>query len=230
MAKDYKDRVPGTLRRSRRRRPNRWLWALPAVLVGVAAIAVFSFTGGEDTAAESAESVTETEVAAQTETTEAEKKQGASAESATATATVAKDSKPSSGKKPKKKAASAEKVPEVNLPEPRFTFYKILPEKEVLVSESEIRDLARNEKAGKTEASGSYLIQAGSFAKQEEAEKMKALLAEAKVKAKMEKVLIENTAWYRVKVGPYKSLTEAEQMRAYLRKNKIDSVLQQTKP
>lgn len=228
MRKDYKDRVPGTLSRSRRRGRSAWLWAIPAILVGVAAIAVLSFTGREETAADSTTSVSASEVAAQAEKTVAEKKADAPAE--VATKPSANDKKPAAGKPGKKKTAPAEKVPEVNLPEPRFTFYKILPEKEVIVSESEIRNLARSEKAGKAEASGSYLIQAGSFAKQQDAEKMKALLAEAKVKAKMEKVLIENATWYRVKVGPYKSLTEAERMRAYLRKQKIDSVLQQTRP
>lgn len=221
MPKDYKHRVPGTLKRSRRRR-HQWLWALPAILVGVAAIAVFKFTGSKDPAPDPT-SVTEGGDSSR-------KSREPTAPTDSKTGAAGKDRKQTRGSTQKNKSGPAETVPEVNLPEPRFTFYKILPEKEVIVSESEIRNLARDEKAGKGEPSASYLIQAGSFAKKEEAEKMKAHLAEAKVKARMEAVIIENTTWYRVKIGPYKSLTEAEQMRAYLRKNKIDSVLQQTKP
>lgn len=228
MPKDYKDRVPGTLRRLPRRRKSRWLWVLPAVLAGVVAIALFSFAGRDEPAAESVPGPAGGGAA-----DENAKKTGSADAGAAAAAPPEKKPPPRGTQKEtqkKKKSGPAEKVPEVDLPEPRFTFYKILPEKEVIVSESEIRNIARDEKAGKTGSSSGYLIQAGSFATQEEAEKMKTHLAAAKVRAKMEKVIIDNATWYRVKIGPYKSLIEAEQMRAYLRRNQVDSVLQQAKP
>lgn len=232
MPRDYKHRVPGTLRRSGRRRRNAWYWALPAVLAGAAAIAVFKFSADEEPAAEptpSASTETPANVAGPGSSQDA-KEPNVSADSKKEMAAIAvKDKKARDAKQ--KKPASTEKVPVVEMPEPRFTFYKILPEKEVIVSESEIRHLAREEKSGKGEGgAGGYLIQAGSFRTQEEAEKMKAQLAAAKVKARMEKVIIDNATWYRVKIGPYKSLMDAEKTRAYLRKNKVDSVLQQTKP
>ena len=223
MPRDYKHRVKGTLRSPRRRR-NQWLLLLPALLIGVAAIAVLKFSGTEDPSSEPGPAI---ETAGPE--TAAESKEPALASADAKAKSPAKEQAPSRDGK-KKKPASTEKVPVVDLPEPRFTFYKILPEKEVFVSESEIRSLARDEQAGKREPSASYLIQTGSFKTLEEAEKMKARLSAAKVKAKMEKVMIENATWYRVKVGPYTSLTDAEKMRAYLRKNKVDSVLQQTKP
>lgn len=59
---------------------------------------------------------------------------------------------------------------------------------------------------------------------------MKAQLARLKVKAKLEMIKLENTAWYRVKIGPYASLADADKVRQYLRSHQIDSVVQRTKP
>jgi len=227
MPRDYKDRVPGAWRRPARRRRNDWLWVVPVVLVGAAAIAVFRFGSADKKPAEANSRSTRAE---STTSTPGDRHSAAPADPAEGKKGKAAGKEKDATKTTKeKKADKSEKIPEIQLPEPRFTFYKILPEKEVIVSDSEIRNLARDEKAGKTGASGSYVIQAGSFGKLEDAEKLKARLAEVKVKAKLEKVLIENATWYRVKIGPYNSLMEAEQMRAHLRMNKVDSVLQQTK-
>lgn len=225
MRKDYKDRVPGTLGRPRRHQPGPWIWVIPLVVIGIAATAAFQFLGnGDDVVIESgpAENTLPPAPAAGAKTT------GDPVEAKPAPP-AAKDKKATLDPK-KKKTGPAEKVPEVDLPEPRFTFYKILPEKEVIVPETEIQSRKRDEKAGKGEAAASYLIQAGSFQTRDQAEKLKARLAAAKVTAKMEQVMIENASWYRVKVGPYRSLVDAERMRAYLRKHDIDSVLQQSKP
>ena len=222
MRKDYKDRVPGTIRSPRRRPSSPWIWAIPLVLVGIAAIVAFTFLGHDDAAV--AESGTAENAQPPAPTAGAK-----GAGNPVAATPAAKDKKPAQDPK-KKKSGPVEKVPYVDLPEPRFTFYKILPEKEVIVSETEIQSRKRDEKAGKGEAAASYVIQAGSFQTRDQAEKLKTRLAEAKVTAKMEQVMIENASWYRVKVGPYRSLVDAERMRAYLRKHDIDSVLQQAKP
>jgi cell division protein FtsN len=145
----------------------------------------------------------------------------------------AKVATPDSVKKPErakgKKAGKPEAPPDIELPEPRFTFYKILPEKEVIVSERDIASLKRDEKAGKATIPGGFVIQVGAYSKLEDAEKTRARLGEAKVKGKMEKVLIDKATWYRVKLGPFSTLAEAEKVRAQLRKHRIDSVLQQSK-
>ena len=225
MRRDYKDRVPGTLRKPRRRQRNPWIWVIPLLVVGVAAIAAFKFVGRNDDAVADngpVESAPASTLAGDART--------AGEPAATKPAAPSPKDKRASVESKKKRTGPAEKVPEVDLPEPRFTFYKILPEKEVLVSETEIQSRKRDEKAGKGEAAASYVIQAGSFQTRDQAEKLKARLADAKVNAKMEQVMIENASWYRVKVGPYRSLVDAERMRAYLRKHDIDSVLQQAKP
>lgn len=116
-------------------------------------------------------------------------------------------------------------------PEPRFSFYELLPEKEILIQENEIRALKREEVQGKSAGvSGSYILQAGSFAVEQEATQLKERLQQLKVKARMEVVLIEGSRWYRVKIGPYSSLLDADKMRLYLRRNEIDTVVQKDIP
>lgn len=216
MSRDYKHRVPGSWRKPpKRRRRSDWVWIVPVALAIVAVVAVIRF-------APYGKSSTEDETAsAGSGTTEAATPPAADAKD---DKVAAKDAK--AKRKPQRN--KGDKVPEIQIPEPRFSFYKILPEKEVIVSESEIRELAREENLGRGTAA-SYMVQAGSFSRLDDAEKLRARLAEVQVKAKTEKVIIENATWYRVKIGPYKSLADAERVRSHLRKNSVDSVLQQAK-
>jgi cell division protein FtsN len=110
--------------------------------------------------------------------------------------------------------------------EPRFSFYKILPEKEVIIPESEIKAIKREEGLARVPPGQSYLLQAGSFSSLQDAERLKAQLSQLKVKSKIESVKIENAVWHRVKIGPFSSLVDADKVRAYLRNNQIDSVVQ----
>ncbi|MFO1417799.1 MAG: SPOR domain-containing protein [Methylotetracoccus sp.] len=215
MSRDYKHRVPGSWRKPpKRRRRSDWVWIIPVALAIVAVVAVIRFAPY-----------------GKSSTTEGASAGSGTTETATAPPTDAKD-EPSGAKdvkgKRKPQRNKGDKVPEIQIPEPRFSFYKILPEKEVIVSESEIRELAREENLGRGTAA-SYMVQAGSFSRLDDAEKLRARLAEVQVKAKTEKVIIESATWYRVKIGPYKSLADAERVRSHLRKNSVDSVLQQAK-
>ncbi len=131
-----------------------------------------------------------------------------------------RDVKPASDNKQDKPAE-----PPPSKPEPRFTFYKILPEKEAIIPESEIKNLKHEESLGKKPAV-QYLLQAGSFPNGQDAEKLKARLSALKIKSHVENVKIENVAWSRVKIGPFSSLADADRVRLYLRSNQIDSVVQ----
>lgn len=137
-----------------------------------------------------------------------------------------------SGKRADAKAGNPAEVP-FSPPkpvEPRFTFYKILPEKEVILPESEIRTIKREEKQGKIVPGVGYTVQVGSFRTREEAERLLAELGKIKIKAKLEGVKIEEVTWFRVKIGTYQNLSEADRMRAYLRKYGFDSVVQKSGP
>jgi cell division protein FtsN len=122
--------------------------------------------------------------------------------------------------------------PPAKPPEPRFTFYKILPELEAIIPESEIKTLKHDEKLGKKPPTVKYLLQAGSFTNAQDAEKLKAKLSGLKIKSHIETVKIENAAWNRVKIGPFNNMADADRVRTYLRSNHLDSVVQKsvTKP
>lgn len=117
-------------------------------------------------------------------------------------------------------------VPSPGPVEPRFSFYKILPEKEVIIPENEIKTIKHEESLGNQSKDAPYMVQAGSFPNSQEADKMKEQLSRIKVKSRIENVKIDNAAWFRVKIGPFNSVGDADKVRAYLRANHIDSVVQ----
>ena len=108
---------------------------------------------------------------------------------------------------------------------PRFTFYTILPEKEVVVPEGEVKARKRQERLGRKPA-GRYFIQAGSFRSHGDADRLKARLALLGVEARIQQARVKGTLWHRVKMGPFASMNEVERIRARLRKYHIDSVVQ----
>jgi len=108
--------------------------------------------------------------------------------------------------------------------EPRFTFYTLLPEKEVVVPEGEVRTLRREEHLGRAPR-GEYFIQAGSFRRMADADRLKARLALLGVESRIERAEVKGAVWYRVRLGPFASMTEVERVRSRLRKHRIDSVV-----
>jgi cell division protein FtsN len=113
--------------------------------------------------------------------------------------------------------------------EPRFTFYKILTEQEVIIPDSEAKTLRREEQNSKApQQTGRYYIQAGSFVSQQDAESLRTRMLQIRVPAKLEMIQIDNSTWFRVKVGPYATLTDVEKVRQYLRSHRLDSVVQKS--
>lgn len=126
---------------------------------------------------------------------------------------------------PVKKPEPPAPIVRVKPPEPRFTFYKILPDQEVIIPEQDIRMMKQNVPS----ASVQYTVQVGSSLQLDEAKKLQEKLSQIKVKSQVESVEIDNALWYRVKVGPFKGLDDADKVRLWLRHNKIDSIVQQQK-
>ena len=215
MPKDYKDRIPAYRRRKPRRAARAWGLAAAALLgvagLGALGLSFFSGNGGEQEAPAATDMPMPPQAAAPLSPGET------------------KPTAPAPLNPPGGKKANAPEAPPPLPVEPRFTFYKVLPEKEVIIQENEIKTLKREEETqGKapTAAAAAYMVQAGSFSRQQDAENLKAQLAQIKVKAKLEMIQLESAAWFRVKIGPYATLADADKVRQYLRANKIDSVVQ----
>ncbi|MGR9000479.1 MAG: SPOR domain-containing protein [Gammaproteobacteria bacterium] len=110
---------------------------------------------------------------------------------------------------------------------PRFDFYTILPEKEVVVPEYEIKTRTREERVGKAKETH-YMMQAGSFKTFNQAEQLRARLALMGIESKIQKAKVGNVNWYRVKMGPFSQTASVNSIRARLRQNGIDVIITET--
>ena len=130
-----------------------------------------------------------------------------------------------------KNAATAkeELKPEVNLGPtvPQFDFYTILPEKEVVVPEYEIKTRTREERVGQAKETH-YVMQAGSFKTFKEADQLRVKLAAMGIESKVQKAKVGSVNWYRVKMGPYTQTASVNTIRARLRQNGIDVIITET--
>lgn len=117
---------------------------------------------------------------------------------------------------------------------PRYDFYSVLPEKEVVIPDAQIDAQARAEQqagatqgdttdnSSQTAASGNsgnpYLLQVGSFPNASDAEALKAKLALQGFRADIQPVTINGQTWNRVRLGPYSSASALEAA-----KNKLEA-------
>jgi len=122
-------------------------------------------------------------------------------------------------------APKEEQKPEIKLPQ--FDFYTILPEKEVVVPEYEIKTRTREERVGKAKETH-YIMQAGSFKTFKEADRLRAKLAAMGIESKVQKAKVGNVNWYRVKMGPYAQTESVNAIRARIRQHGIDAIITET--
>ena len=112
--------------------------------------------------------------------------------------------------------------------EPKFNFYTILPELEVLIPEDEIRPPA-NKKTASREEGKRYILQAGSFRNRQDAEKLKATVALLGLEASINQVSIENEKWHRVRIGPVHNRKELNHNLNLLQRNNINAMAMELK-
>jgi cell division protein FtsN len=111
--------------------------------------------------------------------------------------------------------------------EPRYDFYTILPQAEVVVPDYEIKTRVREELVGKNKTA-KYLMQAGSFRDAPDAERLKLRLAQLGIDSKIESAKIGNVMWHRVKVGPYDDPSSVSKIKEMLTKNGIGVIVTET--
>lgn len=124
-------------------------------------------------------------------------------------------------------------------PKPRFDFYTILPEMEVVVPDPEpeqepVAGPAANGAApvvsvttrkGSGTAAAYYMLQMGSFRKFADADKLKASLALVGIEAEIQKFILDGgEVFHRVRSGPYTS-NQVNALRTRLAQNNINSLV-----
>lgn len=103
---------------------------------------------------------------------------------------------------------------------PRFDFYTLLPEMEVVIPDSEAK---RDQPTANSK--NVYLLQAGSFRNHSDADALKAQLALLGVEANIETINTGTEEWYRVRVGPFREVRELNSIRERLQQNRINTLL-----
>jgi len=122
------------------------------------------------------------------------------------------------------KLATTDKAIEQKPQPPQFDFYTILPKKEVVVPDHEVKTRTREEQIGKNKKA-SYVIQAGSSRDYKDADQLKAKLALMGIESKIQKAKVESVFWYRVKIGPYSQMGSVNSIMSRLQKNGMKPVI-----
>jgi cell division protein FtsN len=105
-------------------------------------------------------------------------------------------------------------------PAERYDYYQMLPNFEVVVPEKEVA-IPRDAPEA-VEKQGAYVLQAGSYRKFEEADRVRAQLALQGIESNVQRVAIDNDTWHRVRVGPINDLDELNRVRNRLREAEVD--------
>jgi cell division protein FtsN len=123
----------------------------------------------------------------------------------------------------------------------QFDFYKVLPEKEVVIPNAELSAMAKAEqqKAAAANAAsaapaanaaagaaapgaptaagaGGYVLQVGAFPSSSDADAVKAKLALQGFAAHVQTVTLDGQTWNRVRIGPFPSATELQKVQKQL--------------
>jgi hypothetical protein len=107
----------------------------------------------------------------------------------------------------------------------KYDFYEMLPNFEVVVPEKD-KDVKRDlPAAAKVERPGVYVLQAGSYRNQADAERVRAQLAKEGVDAKVQRVAVDSDVWHRVRVGPISNLEELNKVRQQLEAADLDALV-----
>lgn len=137
---------------------------------------------------------------------------------------------PGAPERPEERPSSAnrgepELLREENEPEeePRYDFFTVLPEMEVVVPQRELSDQAAPPEPGTASVGAeAFVLQAGSFRSDADADQMKAQLALLGTVATIQRVTVDGQTWHRVRVGPVQGAREADQLRRRLQDSGID--------
>lgn len=105
--------------------------------------------------------------------------------------------------------------------EDRFDFYKMLPNFEVVVPESE-PEVSRDTAPKAVEEPGLYVLQAGSFTLSQDADRRRAELALHGIESRIQRVKVNDETYHRVLIGPIDDLDELNMLRSRLRAAQID--------
>jgi cell division protein FtsN len=121
--------------------------------------------------------------------------------------------------------AEAEAAGTSGKPAEKYDFYQMLPNFEVVVPEKD-KDVKRDlPSAAKIERPGIYVLQAGTYRKEADANRVRAQLALQGIDAKVQRVAVDADVWHRVRIGPINNLDELNKLRRQLQAADVDALV-----
>jgi cell division protein FtsN len=124
---------------------------------------------------------------------------------------------PGAGQPAEPASASASAAEE---PAERYDFYQMLPNFEVVVPEKEV--VMPPDAPESAEKKGAFVLQAGSYRKFEDADRVRAQLALQGIESNVQRVAIDADTWHRVRIGPISDPAELERVRTRLKEAEVD--------
>jgi cell division protein FtsN len=107
----------------------------------------------------------------------------------------------------------------------RYDFYEMLPNFEVVVPEKD-KDVKRDlPAAARIDRPGVYVLQAGSYRNESDADRVRAQLALQGIDAKVQRVAVDADVWHRVRIGPVSNLDELNKLRRQLQAADVDALV-----
>ena len=106
--------------------------------------------------------------------------------------------------------------------EPRFTFYDLLPNFEVVTLDADEEPEASAAAPQAVVEPGVYILQAGSFSTHHDADRRRAELGMQGIESHIQRVKINERNYHRVLIGPIDDLDELNVLRSRLRAAQID--------
>jgi cell division protein FtsN len=105
-----------------------------------------------------------------------------------------------------------------------YDFYSMLPKFEVVVPEKE-RDVKLDLPTENIEKPGAYVLQAGSYRNQDDADRVARQLTLQGIDAKVQRVALDTDVWFRVRVGPISDLAQLNKVRRQLQSADVDALV-----
>jgi cell division protein FtsN len=101
----------------------------------------------------------------------------------------------------------------------------MLPNFEVVVPEKD-KDVKRDTPAtARVERPGVYVLQAGSYRNEADADRVRAQLSMQGIDAKVQRVAVDADVWHRVRIGPITKLDELNKLRKQLQAADVDALV-----
>ncbi len=105
--------------------------------------------------------------------------------------------------------------------EPRFRFYDMLPNFEVVISEEDTV-ISNNSQPVPLDTGGIYVLQAGSFSSHADADRRKAQLAMLGIASRIQKVSVDDKEYHRIRIGPVDNPDQLNRLRTQLHNAEVD--------